>query len=81
MFLVAAKVGGIHVNEVAPAEFMYINLVIETNVIQSTYKNYVKKLLFMENGCIHFRIVSQLIRCDYFLTAPQENVDETSGNG
>lgn len=76
VFLAAAKVGGIHANEVAPAEFMYINLAIETNVIHSAYKNKVKKLLFMGSGCIYPRIVPQPIREDYLLTAPLEKTNE-----
>ncbi len=76
VFLAAAKVGGIHANEMAPAEFMYINLAIETNVIHSAYKNKVKKLLFMGSGCIYPRIVPQPIREDYLLTAPLEKTNE-----
>lgn len=76
VFLAAAKVGGIHANEMAPAEFMYINLAIETNVIHSAYKNQVKKLLFMGSGCIYPRIVPQPIREDYLLTAPLEKTNE-----
>ena len=76
VFLAAAKVGGIHANEMAPAEFMYINLAIETNVIHSSYKNQVKKLLFMGSGCIYPRIVPQPIREDYLLTAPLEKTNE-----
>ena len=76
VFVAAAKVGGIHANEMAPAEFMYINLAIETNVIHSSYKNQVKKLLFMGSGCIYPRIVPQPIREDYLLTAPLEKTNE-----
>lgn len=76
VFLCAAKVGGIHINSIAPAEFMYINLAIETNVIHSAYLTGVKKLLFMGSGCIYPRVVPQPIREDYLLTAPLEKTNE-----
>ena len=76
VFLCAAKVGGIHINSIAPAEFMYINLAIETNVIHSAYLSGVKKLLFMGSGCIYPRIVPQPIKEEYLLTAPLEKTNE-----
>ena len=76
VFLCAAKVGGIHINSIAPAEFMYINLAIETNVIHSAYLTGVKKLLFMGSGCIYPRIVPQPIKEEYLLTAPLEKTNE-----
>jgi GDP-L-fucose synthase len=76
VFLCAAKVGGIHINEMQPAEFMYINLAIETNIIHSAYLNNTKKLLFMGSGCIYPRIVPQPIKEDYLLTAPLEKTNE-----
>ena len=76
VFLAAAKVGGIHANEIAPAEFMYINLAIETSVIHSAYRSHVKKLLFMGSGCIYPRIVPQPIKEEYLLTAPLEKTNE-----
>lgn len=76
VFLCAAKVGGIHINNIQPADFMYINLTIETNVIHSAYLNHVKKLLFMGSGCIYPRIVPQPIKEDYLLTAPLEKTNE-----
>lgn len=76
VFLAAAKVGGIHANEMYPAEFMYINLAIETNVIHSAYKNSVEKLMFLGSGCIYPRIVPQPIKEEYLLTAPLEKTNE-----
>lgn len=76
VFLAAAKVGGIHANEIAPAEFMYLNLAMETNVIHTAYEMQVKKLLFMGSGCIYPRIVPQPIKEEYLLTAPLEKTNE-----
>src|SRR6266700_6711946 len=52
VFLAAAKVGGIMANDTYKAEFLYDNLIIETNIIQAAYKNDVKKLLFLGSSCI-----------------------------
>lgn len=76
VFLAAAKVGGIHANETALADFMYINLVIETNVMHSALENNVEKFCFMGSGCIYPRIAPQPIREDYLLTAPLEKTNE-----
>ena len=76
VFLCAAKVGGIHINDIQPADFMYINLAIAANVIQSAYQNHVKKLLFMGSGCIYPRVVPQPIKEEYLLTAPLEKTNE-----
>ena len=76
VFLCAAKVGGIHINSIQPAEFMYINLAIETNVIQSAYRHHVKKLLFMGSGCIYPRDPVQPIKEEYLLTGPLEKTNE-----
>lgn len=76
VFLCAAKVGGIHINDIQPADFLYINLAIETNVIQSAYRHHVKKLLFMGSGCIYPRDPAQPIREEYLLTGPLEKTNE-----
>lgn len=76
VFLCAAKVGGIHINDIQPADFLYINLAIETNVIQSAYRHQVKKLLFMGSGCIYPRDPAQPIREEYLLTGPLEKTNE-----
>ncbi len=76
VFLAAAKVGGINANNTYPAEFIYINLAIETNVIHSAYKTNVEKLMFLGSGCIYPRIVPQPIKEEYLLTAPLEKTNE-----
>lgn len=76
VFLAAAKVGGIYINSIEPADFMYINLMIESNVINSAYKNNVKKLCFLGSGCIYPRIVPQPIRESYLLTSELEKTNE-----
>lgn len=76
VFLCAAKVGGIHINSIQPADFMRINLAIETNIIHSSYTHNVKKLLFMGSGCIYPRIVPQPIKESYLLTAELEKTNE-----
>ena len=48
VILAAAKVGGIHANNIYPADFIYQNIMIETNIINESYKNNVKRLLFLE---------------------------------
>ncbi len=76
VFLSAAKVGGIHINNTHPAEFIYINMMIEANVINAAYKYGAKKLMFMGSGCIYPRIVPQPIKEEYLLTAELEKTNE-----
>lgn len=76
MFLAAAKVGGIHANNTRPAEFLYDNLVIETNVIHTAYKVGVKKLLFLGSSCIYPRAAAQPIKEEALLTGPLEPTNE-----
>lgn len=76
VFLSAAKVGGINVNNTHPAEFIYINLAIECNVIHSAYRYGVKKLMFLGSGCIYPRIVPQPIKEEYLLTGELEKTNE-----
>ncbi len=59
VILAAAKVGGIAANMTAPAEFLYDNLMIETNVINSAYTAKVKKLMFLASSCIYPRLCPQ----------------------
>ena len=61
VILAAAKVGGIAANMAAPAEFLYNNTIIEANVIHSSYKYGVKKLLFLASSCIYPRLCPQQI--------------------
>ena len=59
VYLAAAKVGGIHANNTLPAEFIYENLMIQTNIIHSAFLNGVKKLLFLGSSCIYPKKVNQ----------------------
>jgi GDP-L-fucose synthase len=76
IFLAAATVGGIHANSTRPAEFLYDNLVIETNVIHGAYRVGVKKLLFLGSSCIYPRLAEQPMREDALLTGPLEPTNE-----
>lgn len=72
VFLSAAKVGGIMANKTYPAEFIYDNLMIETNIIHSAYKNNVKKLLFLGSSCIYPKNAPQPMKEEYLLTGELE---------
>lgn len=72
VFLAAAKVGGIHANNVYPAEFIRDNLAIQTNVIHSAYKSNVKRLLFLGSSCIYPKLAPQPMKEEYLLTGPLE---------
>ncbi len=76
VFLAAAKVGGIHANNTFPADFAYQNLMMECNVIHSSYRNGVKKLLFLGSSCIYPRMAPQPIPEDALLTGPLEQTNE-----
>lgn len=76
LFLAAAKVGGIHANSTRPAEFLYDNLVIETNVIHGAYQAGVKKLLFLGSSCIYPREAPQPIVEEALLTGPLEPTND-----
>lgn len=76
VFLAAAKVGGIHANNTYPGEFIYDNLMIETNIIHSSYKNNVKKLLFLGSSCIYPKFAEQPIKEEYLLTGKLEETNE-----
>jgi len=76
VFLAAAKVGGILDNETHPADFAYINLMIECNIIQSSYEIGVKKLLFLGSSCIYPRLCPQPMKEEYLLTGPLEPTNE-----
>ncbi len=76
VFLAAAKVGGIQANNTTPAEFIYDNLMIETNIINSSYKNKVKKLLFLGSSCIYPKFAEQPIKEEYLLTGELEPTNE-----
>lgn len=76
VFLAAAKVGGILANFTYPAQFLYDNLMIETNIIHAAHKHNVKKLLFLGSSCIYPRNCPQPICEEYLLTGPLEKTNE-----
>jgi len=76
VFLAAAKVGGIHANNTYPAEFIYTNLAIETNIIHSAYLTAVRKLLFLGSSCIYPKHAPQPMNEEYLLTGPLEPTNE-----
>ena len=76
VFLAAAKVGGIMANSTLPAEFIYENLVIETNVIDSAHRHDVSKLLFLGSSCIYPKHASQPMAEDALLTGLLEPTNE-----
>ncbi|MPL68873.1 GDP-L-fucose synthase [bioreactor metagenome] len=76
VFLAAAKVGGILANSTAPADFIYENLIIETNIIHNAWKNSVQKLLFLGSSCIYPQMAEQPIKEEYLLTGPLEPTND-----
>lgn len=76
VYLAAAKVGGIHANNTYPAEFIYQNLMVQTNVIHQAWCAGVQKLLFLGSSCIYPRQVPQPMREDALLTGPLEPTNE-----
>ena len=76
VILAAAKVGGIHANNIYPADFIYKNMMIEANVINSAYNNRVKRLLFLGSTCIYPKAVKQPMREDVLLTDVLEPTNE-----
>ncbi len=76
VYLAAAKVGGIFANHTYPAEFVYQNLMIEANVIDSAFRADVKKLLFLGSSCIYPRLAPQPMREDALLTGVLEPTNE-----
>ena len=76
VYLAAAKVGGIYANNAYPAEFIYQNLMIEANIIDSAFRNGVKKLLFLGSSCIYPKLATQPMREDALLTGLLESTNE-----
>lgn len=76
VYLAAAKVGGIHANNEYPAEFIYQNLMIETNIIHQAYKSGVQKLLFLGSSCIYPKLASQPMTESALLTGALEATNE-----
>ena len=76
VFLAAARVGGILANNNYPADFLYQNLMIEANVIESARQSGVKKLLFLGSTCIYPKMAPQPLKEEYLLTGPLEPTNE-----
>ena len=76
VILAAAKVGGIHANNTYPAQFIYENLMIESNVIDAAYRNGVQRLLFLGSTCIYPKAVEQPMREGALLTDVLEPTNE-----
>jgi GDP-L-fucose synthase len=76
VYLAAAKVGGIHANNIYPAEFIYENLMIQANVIDTAFRNGVKKLLFLGSSCIYPKLASQPMQESALLTGTLEPTNE-----
>ena len=76
VFLAAAKVGGILANRDHPAEFIYDNLMIQTNIIDAAYRNGVKKLVFLGSSCIYPKMAKQPITEDELLAGHLETSND-----
>ena len=76
VILAAAKVGGILANDTYPAEFIYDNLMMEVNIIRSSYENQVKKLLALGSTCIYPKLAAQPLKEEYLLSGPLEPTNE-----
>lgn len=76
VFLAAAKVGGIQANNIYRADFIYENIMIQSNVIHSAYLNNTKKLMFLGSSCIYPKLAPQPLKEDYLLTGLLEETNE-----
>ncbi|GAA3995347.1 GDP-L-fucose synthase [Hymenobacter fastidiosus] len=76
VLLAAAKVGGIQANSTYRADFLYDNLMIQSNVLQQSHRHGVRKLLFLGSSCIYPKLAPQPIREEYLLTGPLEPTNE-----
>jgi GDP-L-fucose synthase len=76
VFLAAAKVGGILANNVYRAEFLYDNLMIETNIIHAAWKSGARKLMFLGSSCIYPKLAPQPLKEEYLLTGLLESTNE-----
>ncbi len=79
VFLAAARVGGIHANKTYPGEFIYQNLMIQTNVLDCAHKYKVKKLLLLSSSCIYPKKSKQPMKEDYLFTGHMEETNEAYG--
>ena len=80
VFLAAAKVGGIVANNTYRADFIYENILIQSNVIHQSYLNNVKKLLFLGSTCIYPKMAPQPLKEEYLLTGLLEETNEPYAN-
>ncbi len=76
VFLSAAKVGGIHANNVYRADFLYDNLMIEANIIHASFQHKVEKLLFLGSSCIYPKMAPQPLKEESLLTGILESTNE-----
>ncbi|MBU4503374.1 MAG: NAD-dependent epimerase/dehydratase family protein, partial [Proteobacteria bacterium] len=76
VFLAAARVGGIYANNIFPAEFIYSNLTIQTNIIHASYLFGVKKMLFLGSSCIYPKHCPQPMKEEYLLGGHLEPTNE-----
>jgi GDP-L-fucose synthase len=76
VFLAAAKVGGIMANNIYRGEFLYDNLMIQSNTIDAAYRSGVKKLMFLGSSCIYPKLAPQPLKEDYLLTGLLEETNE-----
>jgi GDP-L-fucose synthase len=76
VFLAAAKVGGIMANDIFRADFLYENLMMESNIIHASWKADVKKLMFLGSSCIYPRLAPQPLKEEYLLTGLLEHTNE-----
>ncbi len=76
VFMAAAKVGGILANNTYRAEFLYDNIMIQSNIIDAAYKNNVKKLLFLGSSCIYPKLAPQPLKENYLLSGELEPTNE-----
>ena len=76
VFLAAAKVGGILANQTWPADFIYDNLAIETNIVEAARRSGVEKLLFLGSSCIYPKLADQPMKEDAMLTSPLEPTNQ-----
>lgn len=76
VFLAAAKVGGIHANNTLRADFIYENLMVQSNIIHAAYKTNAKKLMFLGSSCIYPKLAKQPLKEEYLLTGELEQTNE-----
>lgn len=76
IYMAAAKVGGIHANQTYPADFIYDNLMVQTNVVHEAFRSGVRRLLFLGSSCIYPRLAIQPIKEEYLMTGMLEPTNE-----